>query len=69
MAPGITYEKQMLNTIKEHLRIRRHGDAIRLVWENKSEVTEGKVWTTLISEVSITDIPSQRKGSVYHAKN
>ena len=68
MAPGITHENQIRGAIEDHLRLRRKGDAVQLVWEDTSERVPGKVWTTLISEVNITDIPNQRRGNRYHTK-
>ena len=68
MAPGPTREGVLLSNLREHLRLRRKGNAVQLVWEDKSEVTPGKVFSTLISEVNVTDIQNQRRGSLYNAK-
>ena len=60
---GPTRNSMLLSDIKEHLRLRRKGNAVQLVWE--TNITEGKIYSTLISEVCITDIPNQRKGDLH----
>jgi len=69
MAPGIRLDNQVLGFLVDHLRLRRKGNAVQLVWETKSDITKGKIYSTLISEVNVTDIPSQRRGKVHHAKS
>jgi len=68
MAPGPTRSGVLLSDLREHLRLRRKGNAVQLVWEDKSEIIKGKVHSTLISEVNVTDIQNQRRGSLYNAK-
>ena len=68
MAPGIKFDAEIRNVLKDHLRLRRKGNAVQLVWEVKSEITPGKIWTTLMSEVSVTDIPNQKRGNLHNAK-
>jgi hypothetical protein len=53
---------QLKLDLAEHLKLRRKGNAVQLIWETKSD-------TTLLSEVCITDVPNQLKGDLYNAKN
>ena len=67
MAPGPTRNSMLLSDLKDHLILRRKGTAVQLVWE--TEITKGKIYSTLLSEVSITDVPNQRRGNLHNAKS
>ena len=66
MAPGISYDKQLKMALQDHLRLRRKGDMVQLVWETKSSINKGKVYSDVLSEVNIRDIKNQKVGSIYN---